>query len=149
MGSDVQGNKVSIPLAYSEEYLCGTKILDGIYEDEFAISIDNGQTPHKQAIAYAYPPVAIPLEKSDGKLTELEFASLSADSSVVMTTVYPENGYLLARFCNYSDEKQNLTFSTAYGKITEETDLLGNRIADSDGELEFRPWEIKTVKIEL
>lgn len=149
MGSDVRGNKVSIPLVYSEEYLCGTKILDGIYEDEFAISIDNGQTPHKQALAYAYPPVAISLENGNGELTELKFASLSADSKVVMTTVYPENGHLLARFCNYSDETQSVTFNSAYGKITEETDLLGNKIKNSEGNLEFRPWEIKTIKIEL
>ena len=66
-----------------------------------------------------------------------------------MTTVYPENSCLLARFCNYSDEKQNLTFNCPYGKIIEETDLLGNKIKDSEGRLEFHPWEIKTVKIEL
>ena len=150
MGSDVKGNKVSIPLVYADEYLCGTKMLDGIYEDEFAISIDNGCAPQKQALAYAYPPVAIPLESGNGELTELKFASINTDgSNVIMTTVYPENGYFLARFCNYSDENQSVTFSPEYGKVTEETDLLGNKITDCDGELNFRPWEIKTVKFEL
>ncbi|MBR2868443.1 MAG: hypothetical protein IKB88_05180 [Clostridia bacterium] len=149
MGSDIKGNYISIPLVYSEEYLCGTKILDGIYEDEFAINIDNGQNPHKQALAYAYAPAVIPVENSKEKLTELKFASLNADNNVIMTTVYPESDYLLARFCNYSDEKQNLTFNCPYGKIIEETDLLGNKTKDSEGRLEFHPWEIKTVKIEL
>lgn len=152
MGSDVQGNKVAIPLVYAEEYLCGTKMLDGIYEDEFALclGIDDINDIHTEAFAYSYPPVAIELEKNNGELTELEFASVSADSrNVVMTTVYPENGYILARFCNYSNEKQSIAFDCTYGKIVEETDLLGNKIADCNGRLEFRPWEIKTVKIEL
>ncbi len=151
MGSAVTGNKVAIPLVYAEEYLCGTKMLDGIYEDEFAISLDWDFTSdiHTEALRYAYPPVAIPLEKNDGELTELKFASFNADVEVVMTTVYPENGYILARFCNYSDEVQTAEFNPAFGKITEETDLLGNKLADCNGKLEFRPWEIKTVKIEL
>ena len=151
MGSDVKGNKVSLPLAYSEEYLCGTKILDGIYEDEFAISIGNDDVNdiHSAALAYAYPPVAVSLEKGDGDLTDLEFASFSDCKKVVMTTLYPEGGYMLARFCNYSDDNIQADFKPAFGKVTEETDLLGNKIADSDENLKFRPWEIKTVKIEL
>ncbi len=151
MGANVRGNKVSIPLVYAEEYLCGTKMLDGIYEDEFALCVGNEsvESIHEYALGYAYPPVAIPVEKNDGEFSEFKFASLDNCDDVVMTTVYPENGYILARFCNYSDEPQKLTFDTSYGKITEETDLLGNKLADSDGDLEFRPWEIKTVKIEL
>lgn len=164
MGSDVKGNKVSIPLVYADEYLCGTKMLDGIYEDEFAISIGDGGecNPHEKALAYAYPPVAIPLEKNDGELTELEFAwfdrpDIASRCYPILTTIYPENGYILARFCNYSDGKGVFQFDPAFGKLTEETDLLGNEIDNvgirrgkfSFGNLYFRPWEIKTVKIEL
>ncbi len=151
MGSDVRGNKISIPLVYAEEYLCGTKMLDGVYEDEFAIFIgdDSVNGIHEYALGYAYPPVAIPLEKGCGELTGLEFASAGNSGTVVMTTVYPENGYLLARFCNYSDDAVQVDFKPSFGRVTQETDLLGNKIADSDGKLEFRPWEIKTVKIEL
>lgn len=153
MGSDVQGNKVSIPLVYADEYLCGTKMLDGIYDDEFALCIgwDFVNDIHQHALAYAYPPVAIPLEKGDGDLTELEFAEFIADDTdVVMTTLYPENGYILARFCNYSDYETEVTFKPEFGKVTAETDLLGNKIADVEGfRFKFRPWEIKTVKIEI
>ncbi len=151
MGAAVKGNDVSVPLVYAEEYLCGTKMLDGIYDDEFALCLGNKAISdiHCEAVAYAYPPAAVPLEKNEGGLTELEFAAVNAGGNVVMTTLYPENGYILARFCNYSDEKQSLIFNSPYGKITEETDLPGNKLADSCGKLEFRPWEIKTVKIEL
>lgn len=157
MGSDVQGNKVAIPLVYADEYLCGTKMLDGIYDDEFAIYIDESAfcKPQEQALAYAYPPVAIPLEKNDGELTEISFGSfehpdIESQCHPILTTIYPENGYILARFCNYSDGKGVYQFDPAFGKLTEETDLLGNKIADVEGcNLNFRPWEIKTVKIEI
>lgn len=151
MGSDVQGNKVAIPLVYAEDYLCGTKMLDGIYEDEFAISIgdDTINEIHEYSLEYAYPPVAVPLEKCNGELTNLEFASCAGSANVVLTTIYPEENYLLARFCNYSDYEECIEYKPSFGKVVAETNLLGNALSDSDGNLRFRPWEIKTVKIEL
>ncbi len=165
MGASVSGNKVSVPLVYSNEYMCGTRILDGTYEDEFALYInETSETElHRQALAYAYPPVAISLNGKNGELQELRFASIKAHdvsgTPVMMTTLYPENDYLLARFCNYSDSEQLIAFEPSIGKLTSETDLLGNEIkaveaSDNSGHgsefnLKFRPWEIKTVKIEL
>lgn len=160
MGSDVKGNLVSIPLVYAEEYLCGTKMLDGVYEDEFAICIDKGKAPQREALEYAYPPVAVPLENAGGNLTEFNFASIFEETkedggNVIMTALYPENDYLLARFCNYSDTDAEIRFRPSCGKVTEETDLLGNGISaissdnDEKTALKFRAWEIKTVKIKL
>lgn len=175
MGSAVHGNRVSIPLVYSNEYMCGTRILDGIYEDEFAISFacERDAELHRRALSYAYPPSVIQLKKGGGDLSELTFASLKpptcgplsepAYGEVVMTTVYPEDGHLLARFCNYSDDEAKVMFKTPFGKVTIETDLLGNELTgitekryeilpgtgDENYNLKFRPWEIKTVKIEL
>ena len=157
MGSDVRGNKVSIPLVYAEEYLCGTKMLDGIYEDEFAIFIgdDSVNGIHEYALGYAYPPVAVNLKKCKKGLKELNFASFNTSDKytfdVYLTTIYYESGYLLARFCNYSDKENRIEFKPAFGKVTEETNLLGEKIADCSRRkyLKFRPWEIKTVKIKL
>ena len=156
MGAAVNGNRVSVPLVYANEYLCGTKMLDGIFEDEFAISFDyeSDAELHRHALSYAYPPSVVSLEKGSGELTELCFASLSksgqSDGEVVLTTIYPENGHLLARFCNYSDEEAQVLFKPSFGKAAAETDLLGNELkAISDGRLSFRAWEIKTVKITL
>ena len=155
MGSFVEGNRLSIPLLYSNLYMCGTRILDGIYEDEFAIlpfdsSLSDADL-HRRAMSYAYPPAALTLAKGNGDLTQLAAAKLNTSGGeVIMTTLYPENGDILARFCNYSDEVASAEFYPATGKVTAETDLLGNEIATiTDGKLSFRPWEIKTVKITL
>ena len=155
MGAMASGNRLSVPLLYSNSYLCGTKILDGIYNDEFALlpfesSLSDADL-HRKAVSYAYQPEFAVSEECCGEMTELSAASLTAKGGeVIMTTLYPENGYLLARFCNYSDEAAEAEFSTFAGKLVAETDLLGNEIEQiTDGKLNFRAWEIKTVKILL
>lgn len=116
MGLAVHGNRLSIPLLYSNDYLCGTRILDGIYEDEFALlpfdsSLSDADL-YRKAMSYAYPPVVSVADKGNGDLSELSFANFKADG----------------------------------GEVTAETDLIGNEIAKvNDGKLSFRPWEIKTV----
>ncbi len=154
MGSSVKGNRVSIPLLYANDYLCGTKMLDGVYEDEFALlpfesSLGDADL-HRKAVSYAYQPAVVSAENCTGSLKEFSAAGFkTVGGEVVLTTLYPENGGIMARFCNYSDDKSEVEFNPAFGSVTAETDLLGNEISKvTGGKLEFRPWEIKTVFIE-
>lgn len=155
MGSVIRGNLLSIPLLYSNLYMCGTRILDGEFEDEFAIlpfdsSLCDAQL-HEKALSYSYLPCVATAPAGNGNLSELAAAKLeTVGGAVILTTVYPENGALLARFCNYSDEPATAKFNPTFGKVTAQTDLLGNRTSEiENGELAFRPWEVKTVLIEL
>ncbi len=155
MGSAVNGNRLSVPLLYSNSYLCGTKILDGVYEDEFALlpfdsSLSDADL-HRKAVSYVYQPTVMNSEKSNGDLSQHTAATLkTSGGEVVLTTIYPENGNVLARFCNYSDEAATAELEFLNGVVSAETDLLGNETAAvSEGKLSFRPWEIKTVKIKI
>lgn len=155
MGAAVYGNRVELPLLYSNEYLCGTKILDGIYEDEFSILPFNSDVSdvdvHRTAVLYNYPLVSKILQKGNGDLSCYSMADVeSNDGEVILTTIYPEDGSILARFCNYSDETASYTFKPAVGTVDFEVDLLGNELKPvTDGQLNFRPWEIKTVRIKI
>ncbi len=151
MGSAVEGNKLLIPLLYSNEYMCGTRILNGVFEDEFAILPFGAELSdadiHRLSMSYNYMPVAQIIGKGNGNLNEFTAAKFNSDGGeVVLTAFYPENGAMFARFCNFSDEKAEAVFDIE-GEMTE-TDLLGN---DNEkiigGKLSFKPWEIKTVKI--
>ncbi len=150
MGCAVQGNKLLIPLIYSNEYMCGTRILEGTFENEFAIFPFSGEmnntSIHKTALSYAFPLVAT---ASNGVCCEKTMFKLETESEdIILTTLYPENDYILARFCNYSDNCSTARFSTELGDLICETDLLANATkAISNNFLEFHPWEIKTVKI--
>ena len=155
MGSVVRGNLLSVPLVYSNEYMCGTVILDGVYEDEFAIlpfsSALAESELHKKAVSYEYPPVSVSCGDPENVADEFTFAEFdTVGGTVVATAVYPENGDILMRFCNYSDNEAEATVKSKTGIVSAEIDLLGNEIAKVEqGKLKFRPWEIKTVKIIL
>lgn len=155
MGSAVRGNLLSIPLLYSNLYMCGTRILDGVFEDEFAIfpfdACVSDADVHRNAVSYAYQPTVATVAEGEGEMSELAAANFECDGGeIVLTTIYPEKGALLARFCNYSDENGFARFCPTFGKVTEETDFLGNKIGEiSENKLTFRPWEVKTVRIEL
>ncbi len=150
MGSAVQGNKLLIPLVYSNEYMCGTRILEGVFENEFALfpfgDISDAEI-HRQSMSYNYMPTAEFVGKGNGDMNEFTAAKFSSDGGeVVLTAFYPENGSMFARFCNFSDEEANAIFAVD-GEMSE-TDLLGNDTEKiTDGKLSFKPWEIKTVKI--
>ncbi len=153
MGSAVNGNRLSIPLVYSNEYLCGTKILDGIYDDEFALlpfdsSLSDADL-HRMAVSYNYQPSVVSLEDCNGDMTEFRPFNLETEGGeIILTAFYCESGDVFARFCNYSDNEASAVLTSVFGKVTEEVDLLGNALKKvTDGKFSFRPWEIKTVKV--
>ena len=81
--------------------------------------------------------------------SEVYVTKVKADGEAILTALYPENGAILARLCNFSDKESGAVISTEYGKVTEQVDLLGNEMKQiENGKLNFGKWEIKTVKIE-
>ncbi len=155
MGCALTGNNLRIPLIYSNEYMCGTRILEGEFENEFAVFAFDGEMSHvqlhKNALAYALPPIAQLISEGKGSVNNFEPFGIESDNEeIILTALYPEKDYILARFCNYSDNLSPAKFTTTYGKLTAETDLLGKNTKDiADNTLYFHPWEIKTVKILL
>lgn len=155
MGSAIKGNEIAVPLVYSNAYLCGTRILNGIYDDEFSIvpfdsSLSDAEL-HRKAMSYEYIPTAVVAPKGNGDMTDYSIADFSSlGGEVILTTIYPEDGAVLARFCNFSDESATVSLKPTTGTLTHETDLLGNNTSSvNDNTLSFRPWEVKTVEIEL
>ncbi len=155
MGSLIHGNRVELPLLYSNLYMCGTKILDGVYENEFAIypfdaTVTDAEIQRK-AYLFNYLPAVSVLSKGNGDLCNFKFADFENESGeILLTTMYCDENSILARFCNYSDEQGVAVFDPCFGKLAEQTDLLGNTMAEiNDNKIVFTPWEIKTVRIEL
>lgn len=150
----VEGNRLSVPLAYSNAYIQGTRMLSGTYCHEFAIfPFDAGLSDadlHRAALSYEYPAFVRPLGRGNGGLGDtIEIAAVNAGGGAVLTALYPEDGAVFARWCNYSRNPASLSFAPFAGRVTAETDLLGNTIAETDGkDLELHGWEIKTLKIE-
>lgn len=153
MGSLIQGNRVEVPLLYSNNYMCGTRILEGVFENEFALypfgKSETAGDIFREAYSYNYQPTVKMIGRGKCYEDNITFSEFVPEKgNVMLTTMYHENDYILARFCNYSDEEGLVSFVPSIGKVTDETDLLGNKLADINGnKLTFRPWEIKTVRI--
>ncbi len=152
MGSAIQGNKLLLPLLYSNDYLCGTRISDGVYKDEFSLfpfnsSVSNTDI-HREAMSYNYQPI---LTEIDNCNREKSFSLAKIDSDggdIILTTLYPEDNKLFARFCNFSDEPATLRFNSEFAKMYQETDLLHNPLAEiNENTSIFKPWEIKTINL--
>ncbi len=155
MGSLIQGNRLEIPLLYSGLYMCGDRILDGVFEDEFALfpydsSVSDAEI-HRNAMSYCYQPVALLNEKGNGDLSSLDFADFTTNGGeIILTTFYFEDGAYFARFCNFSDVSGTAVFNLSNCKNVSVTDLLGNVVEEIiEDKLSFRPWEIKTIKISM
>ncbi len=153
MGSAVHGNRVYIPLIYSNEYMCGTKILDGEFINEFSIlpftSEMTNTDIHKKAMEYNYSPITRILKKGNGEIKNFTIADFSSDNEgVIITALYPENDGITARFCNFSDNVGKAKFKLHSQSSAEQTDLLGNKLSDvTDNTLRLHPWEITTEKL--
>ena len=154
-GSAIEGNRVNLPLIYANDYFCGTVMLNGRFGGEFALfpfgTGESDAAVHREALAYEYPVLTADAARGNGRLVNFEAARLDArGGEVILTALYPENGAMVARFCNYSDEAAGADFVPSAGRVTAETDLLGKVLRETDGTaLSFRPWEIKTLRIEL
>ncbi len=154
MGSAVSGNLLQIPLLYSNDYMCGTRILDGVFTDEFSImpfdsSVTNAEV-HRQAVSYNYQPTLTAIDSYNPEKI-ISFANLEYDGGeVFLTGLYPEGGKIYARLCNYSDDEASARFTSDYFSMKTETDLLGKKIYETENNtLKFKPWEIKTVLLEM
>ena len=154
MGSTVEGNCLTIPFVYANEYYNGTRMLNGTFRNEFALlPFENEFSDldiHREALAYELPLAARFVPKGSGNIDAVTAASLrQSGDSVLLTALYPEDGAIYARFCNFSDQPAEAVFDLC-GKPLEITDLLGKKLADvTGGCLAFHPWEIVTVRAAL
>ncbi len=151
MGSAVHGNRVYIPLIYSNEYMCGTKILDGDFINEFSILPFDASTSntdiHKAAMEYNMPVISKVTGKGNGAYSSFCLGELTSDNDgVILTALYPEDGSITARMCNFSDSSAAAVLTVNNKPVSKETDLLGNEIAPvTNGRLQLSPWKILTV----
>ena len=148
MGSAVEGNRLSIPLIFANDYMCGTKMLHGTFENAFALlpaAADMTDTDiHKAALAYNYPLLPRRVAKGCGTHTDFSVRCAPDGSDVILTALYPEDDGVFMRVCNFGDTPQTLENIDA----AVETDLLGNPAAAiENGTLTLRPWEVKTIRL--
>lgn len=150
IGNVVEGNTLSVPLIYANEYMQGTRMLTGKYHNEFALLPQCGHDAlkiHKSAKAYNHPFVTAKTEIKESEVCGSTLASCyDENNTVIITDVSPVDNGIEIRLCNYSDKQSRCKISILGCSEYYETNLLGDvtEKINHDGFI-INPWEVKTL----
>lgn len=84
-----------------------------------------------------------------GKLgNNVDTFNVDAESDVILTGLYPQKDYVIARFYKAGDQTPITTIHLEKkGAKMVETNLDGKFIKNIDIKIDFKSWQIKTIKI--
>lgn len=143
----------SVPLAYANYYIWGTRMLTGTFVYDFALYPFAGgwreADLHRRALEYAFPTVTAATEPGNGSLGEEVRALDLAGDGVVLSALLTEGGQTFARMYEYRGEPGTATLALAGGRTQlVEVDLRGQEIGPAEGPLIFQPWQIRTFRLD-
>lgn len=143
----------SVPLAYAMYYVWGTRMLNGDFSYEFALYPFTGDWQeadlHRRALEYNFPCVGVCTAAGDGHLGT-EVALLEAGSSdVIVSAFYHQDAGSYVRMYEYRGREGRASLDYLAGKARfTEVDLAGREGQAVSGLLTFRPWQIRTIRID-
>ena len=162
-GAVCDGAEFSLPLVYANTYIWGTRILYGESAHEFAIYPFDPKTTesdyvslHKAALSYSFPPLTIKTGRRDGKFTRSQkVAQINGGEGVIMTAMYPEDGAVLLRVCEYGGAEEEYGGPASQFGKTGECVTIMNKLMERDygkgaqtsNTGTIGPWEIITHRI--
>ncbi len=143
----------SVPLAYAMYYVWGTRMLNGDFTYEFALYPFHGSWReadlHRRALEYNFPLVSGCAAPGEGQLgDEVHWLDVSSPD-VVVSALYSEEGRMYVRLYEHQgrSSRVSLEYLTGRARLTE-VDLLGREGEAVSDTLSFRPWQVRTVRIE-
>ncbi len=144
---------LSVPLAYAMYYIWGTRMLNGEFIYEFALypfAGDWGKADlHRRALEYSFPCIGVCTAPGNGRLGS-DVCLLEAGSpDVIVSALYDEGGKTYIRMHEYRgrDSRASLRYRSGKARLTE-VDFAGRGSEAVTDPLTFRPWQIRTVRID-
>lgn len=150
-GTVAKGAEFSLPLAYANHYIWGTRMLFGESTHEFAVYPFAAGTPnvdlHKAALSYHYPPLTAVTGEHSGPLSvRRQVLDIKGGSGVIMTALYPEAGAVILRSCEYQGITETYEPGSADGKLGEQVSIM-NKAVEKAAAGKIGPWEIQSHRI--
>jgi hypothetical protein len=144
----------SVPLAYSMYYVWKTVMLKGNFTYEFSVFPFEGRWEladlHKKALEYNFPLLKTFTPEGNaqtGNRVQLFDISLSG---VIMSALYTREEQPYLRFYETQGINDTLNLNFLKGSCSiSEVNLRGKIISDAASRLNFTPWKIKTVKLDI
>ena len=143
----------SIPLTFAMYYIWGTRMLTGDYSYEFSLYPFEGEWRkadlHRRALEYNFPAPHVEGPPGAGprgdELRPLDVAS----ENVILSSLFSQDGKAYIRL--YESQGRSgtaLIRATREGTRLKEVNLLGAGDIEAPESPAFRPWQIRTFRIE-
>lgn len=150
-GAVSQGPEFSLPLVYANTYIWGTRMLHGNSTHEFAVYPFAAGTPdillHKAALSYHYPPLTAVTGAHGGVFSACRrILDNKGGDGVIMTALYPEDGAVVVRSCEYKGITEAYKPDCPGGRLGEQVTIM-NTPVDSPAAGTIGPWEIQSHRI--
>ena len=143
----------SVPVAHAMYYVWGTRMLNGDFSYEFALYPFSGDWReadlHRRALEYNFPCVVACTAPGDGRLGNEVRPLEVASSDVILSALYSHEGRVYARMYEHRGRGGRVSLSCLLGRARlTEADLAERERQEVSSSLDFRPWQIKTIRIE-
>jgi alpha-mannosidase len=147
-----QDGGFSVPLAFAMYYVWGTRMLTGDYVYEIALypfteQWDNAGL-HEHALEYNYPLAGLFAPAGNGKSGHTVQPLAISPSDVVASAFFNLDDDIYVRMYEHRGRSCRvlLDYTMVQARMTE-VDLTGRELSATSGMLDFKPWQIKTVRI--
>ena len=143
----------SLPLAYSMFYVSKTIILKGDFNYEFALYPFEGKWTeaglHHKALEYNFPCISAITDKGNAKSgNQIQLFDITAPN-VTLSAFYTQVGRPFIRFYESAGSKSKLNLKNLSGANDfMEVDLRGKEQGRVASSLLFRPWQIRTFRLD-
>ncbi|MHC4749545.1 MAG: glycosyl hydrolase-related protein, partial [Planctomycetota bacterium] len=147
-----QDGGFSVPLAHAMYYIWGTRMLTGDFVYEIALyPFTDGWNQaklHQQALEYNFPLVGLCASAGNGKFGHAIQPLVISPSDVVASAFFNLQDELYVRLYEHQGRSCQVSLSYEMGRARmTEVDLAGRELSATSGRLNFRPWQIRTVRI--
>jgi alpha-mannosidase len=153
MGSvQEQDGGFSVPLAYAMYYVWGTRMLSGDFTYEIALYPFTKRWDkaglHERALEYNYPLAGLFAPAGNGKSGHTIQPLVMSSSDVIASAFLNLDDDIYVRMYEHQGRscQVSLDYKMSQAQMSE-VDLAGRELSAVSGVLNFKPWQIKTVRI--
>ncbi len=142
----------SIPLAYAMYYIWGTRMLTGDFVYEIALYPFTGEWDqaglHEKALEYNFPLIGLVAPAGNGNSGHTICPLKISPSNVIASALFHRQDGFYLRLYEHRGRNSQVSLSCEMSKASmAECDFAGRKLSATSGRLNFKPWQIKTVRI--
>lgn len=141
----------TVPLAFANSYIWGTRMLSGEYVHEFSLWPFEGSwrkaALHRHALEYNLPCATLGSGLGSGECGETIQPLMFAADNVSLSALYPHAGHVYLRLYEHTGHSAEVRLRTWKDQGLTEVDLTQEVLARAQTSFAFRPWQIRTFRM--